>query len=161
MRMDEGVTAHLGFGANLGDREETIRRAAGALTGHPAIEVTAVSSLHETAPEGGPPDQPPYLNAAATVETTLGPGELLAVCLDVERFLGRERGERWGPRTIDIDLLLYGDAILDEPGLTVPHMEMFHRRFVLAPLAEIAPGARHPLLDLTVAELLARLDEAQ
>ena len=126
--------AYVGLGANLGDRERTLRAAVEALVAEDGIEVVAVSTLRETDPVGVG-DQPRFLNGAVALETSLD--ELL----DVERRLGRERsGERWGPRTIDLDLLLYGDETIDEPGLTVPHPRLHERRFVLEPLAELAPG---------------------
>ena len=104
--------------------------------------VVARSSIYETAPIG--PDQPDYLNAVLVVDTLLGPRPLLAMCLEIERELGRERRERWGPRVIDLDILLYADAVLDTPGLTVPHPRMHERRFVLEPLAEAWPAVEIP-----------------
>lgn len=104
--------------------------------------MVARSAIWETAPIG--PDQPDYLNAVIVLDTVLGPRPLLEACLGIERELGRERRERWGPRVIDLDLLLYGDAVVDAPGLTVPHPGMHERRFVLAPLAEAWPGVEIP-----------------
>jgi 2-amino-4-hydroxy-6-hydroxymethyldihydropteridine diphosphokinase len=128
--------AYVGLGANLGDREATMRRAIGLL----GVEVVAVSTLRETDPVGYE-DQPRFLNAAVAIETTLTPEELLDRLLAVERELGRTReGPRYGPRTIDLDLLLYGDEIVDEPGLRVPHPRLAERRFVLEPLFELEPG---------------------
>jgi 2-amino-4-hydroxy-6-hydroxymethyldihydropteridine diphosphokinase len=123
--------AYIGVGANLGDREATIRAALAALPG-----VVAVSELRETEPVGLV-DQPQFLNGAVALETELGPRELLETLLGIERELGRERRERWGPRTIDLDLLLYGDETIDEPGLTVPHPRLHERRFVLEPLLDL------------------------
>jgi 2-amino-4-hydroxy-6-hydroxymethyldihydropteridine diphosphokinase len=106
-------------------------------------DVLAVSSVWETAPIGGPP-QDDYLNAVVVVHTVLGPRPLLETCLDIERSVGRKRRERWGPRLLDLDLLLYGDATINAPGLRVPHPRMADRRFVLGPLAEVWPGAEVP-----------------
>jgi 2-amino-4-hydroxy-6-hydroxymethyldihydropteridine diphosphokinase len=106
-------------------------------------DALAVSSVWETAPIGGPP-QDDYLNAVVVVHTVLGPRPLLETCLDIERSVGRKRRERWGPRLLDLDLLLYGDATINAPGLRVPHPRMADRRFVLGPLAEVWPGAEVP-----------------
>jgi len=106
-------------------------------------EVVAVSSLWKTAPIGGPA-QGPYLNAVAVIDTVMGPRPLLDACLELERTGGRVRRDKWGPRLIDLDLLLYGDAVIDAPGLRVPHTRMIDRRFVLAPLAEVWPDAVVP-----------------
>ena len=130
--------AYVGVGANLGDREATIRAALEALPG-----VVAVSELRETDPVGVV-EQPPFLNGAVALETGLAPRELLDVLLSVERGLGRERRERWGPRTIDLDLLLYGDETIDEPGLTVPHPRLHERRFALEPLVDLDPELAIP-----------------
>jgi 2-amino-4-hydroxy-6-hydroxymethyldihydropteridine diphosphokinase len=147
------TTAYVGLGANLGDRRATIEQAVGLLR-EAGVEVLAVSSLRETDPVGFE-DQPQFLNGAIAVETTLTARELLDLLLETERRLGRTRaGPRFGPRTIDLDLLVYGDAELDEPGLTVPHPRLHERRFVLEPLAEIAPGLVVPGLG-TVEELMA------
>jgi 2-amino-4-hydroxy-6-hydroxymethyldihydropteridine diphosphokinase len=143
--------AYVGLGANLGDREATIRAALEALPG-----LVAVSSLRETEPVGKT-DQPRFLNAAAALETGLSARELLDVLLAVERGLGRERRERWGPRTIDLDLLLYGEERVEEPGLTVPHPHLHERRFALEPLAELDPELVVPGRG-RVKELLAKLD---
>jgi 2-amino-4-hydroxy-6-hydroxymethyldihydropteridine diphosphokinase len=129
-------TAYIGIGSNLGDRDAFIRRALELLRGEQGIEVAAVSSVRETDPIGVV-DQPRFLNAAARLETELRPPQLLARLLAVEQRLGRVRAERYGPRTIDLDLLLYGDEIVDEPGLRVPHPRLAERRFVLEPLAEL------------------------
>jgi 2-amino-4-hydroxy-6-hydroxymethyldihydropteridine diphosphokinase len=145
------TVAFVGLGANLGDREGTIRAAVSQLPG-----VVAVSPLRETDPVGLT-DQPRFLNGVAALETELPPRGLLDVLLAVERRLGRERGERWGPRTIDLDLLLYGDEVIDEDGLTVPHPHLHERRFVLEPLADLAPKLVVPGLG-GVEKLLAELD---
>jgi 2-amino-4-hydroxy-6-hydroxymethyldihydropteridine diphosphokinase len=132
--------AYVGLGANLGDREGALRAAVAALEATEEISVVAVSAFRETEPVGFL-DQPRFLNGAAAVETTLTPRELLHALLAVERSLGRTReGPRFGPRTIDLDLLLYGDESVDEPGLTVPHPRLRERAFALEPLAELDPG---------------------
>ena len=132
--------AFVGLGSNLGDREQTIARALALLGEHPDVEVLRVSRLRETAPWGYA-DQPAFLNGAALLETALPPRELLVTLLAVEQQLGRERDPavRYGPRTIDLDLLLYEDAVLDEPGLTLPHPRLHEREFALEPLAELEP----------------------
>jgi 2-amino-4-hydroxy-6-hydroxymethyldihydropteridine diphosphokinase len=137
--------AYVGLGANLGDREGTLRRAVELLAAEPGIEVVAVSSFRETEPVGYV-DQPAFLNGACAVETDLSPRDLLDRLLAVERVLGRERGTgpRWGPRTIDLDLLLYGQETVEEPGLTVPHPRLAERSFALEPLVELEPGLRLP-----------------
>jgi 2-amino-4-hydroxy-6-hydroxymethyldihydropteridine diphosphokinase len=145
------TVAYVGLGANLGEREETIRAAVAELP-----DVVAVSPLRETDPVGVT-DQPQFLNGVAALETELAPHELLDVLLAVERRLGRERRERWGPRTIDLDLLLYGDEVIDEDGLKIPHPRQSERRFVLEPLADLAPQLVVPGLG-RVEDLLAELD---
>ncbi len=132
--------AYVGLGANLGDRERTLREAVEALGAEDGVEVVAVSALRETDPVGVG-DQPRFVNGVAEVDTTLTARELLDRLLAVEQRFGRVRvpGEH-GPRTLDLDLLLYGEAQLDKPGLTVPHSRLHERRFVLEPLAELAPG---------------------
>jgi 2-amino-4-hydroxy-6-hydroxymethyldihydropteridine diphosphokinase len=151
--------AFVGLGANLGDRESTIRRALVLLGGRPCVKILLVSAFRETAPVGIV-DQPRFLNGAAMLETTLDPAALLAELLAVELELGRERvGPRNGPRTIDLDLLLYGEDVVDQPGLTVPHPRLHERAFALEPLAELDPSLRIPGHG-TVAEALAALDSA-
>ena len=133
------TTAYVALGANLGDREATLRAALELLDAHEAISVEAVSSLRDTEPVGLE-EQPRFLNGAARLTTTLTPRTLLDVLLEVERRLGRTReGVRFGPRTVDLDLLLHGDERLAEPGLTVPHPRLHERPFVLEPLHELAP----------------------
>jgi 2-amino-4-hydroxy-6-hydroxymethyldihydropteridine diphosphokinase len=150
------MRAYVGLGANLGDREGTIERALELLRAEPAIEVVAVSRLRETDPVGYF-DQPRFLNGAAAVETELSPRELLERLLAVERALGRAReGPRFGPRTIDLDLLLYGDRVVAEPGLRVPHPRLHERQFALEPLAELDPSLVVPGAG-TVGTLLAQL----
>ena len=130
--------AYVGVGANLGDREATIRAALAALPG-----VVGISALRETDPVGVV-EQPSFLNGAAALETELSPRQLLDALLDLERELGRERRERWGPRTIDLDLLLYDDETIDEPGLSVPHPRLHERRFALEPLLDLDPELTIP-----------------
>ncbi len=133
----------LGLGSNLGDRVRLVEQALAALEGSGRVRVVRRSSLYETAPVGRT-DQPAFVNMVALVETDLPPADLLALAHEVERSLGRVRGERWGPRPIDIDILLYGDVVVDAPGLVIPHPEITRRRFVLEPLLEIAPHAALP-----------------
>ncbi len=150
-------TAYISLGANLGDRERSLRRAIELLGTREGIRVARVSSLRETEP-WGPVEQPSFLNAAAELETSLEPRELLDALLAVERDLGRLReGLRYGPRTIDLDLLVYGDAVVAEPGLVLPHPRLHERGFALEPLAELDPDLVVPGHG-PVSALLAALD---
>jgi len=153
--MGDPVRAYIGLGSNLGDRERTIEHAVGLLHADRGLDVVSISSLRETEP-WGPVEQPRFLNGAVEVETSLEPRALLGVLLDIERRLGRVREERFGPRTIDLDLLVYGDAVVDEPGLIVPHPRLHERAFALEPLHELAPGLVVPGHG-SVADLLAAL----
>lgn len=146
--------AAFGLGSSLGDRRAHLEA---AVRGLAALgEVLSVSSFPETAPVGGPP-QPHYLNGAVVVATERTPLELLEAAQEIERRAGRERGVLWGPRTLDIDLLLYGDRVVREPGLVVPHPRLHERFFVMEPLAEIALDWPVPGLGRTVGELLRDL----
>ena len=148
--------AYVGLGSNLGAREETLRHAVEQLGEAEGVDVLAVSSLRETEPVGVV-DQPPFLNGAVQLETSLPPRELLDLLLVIERSLGRVRGARWGPRLVDLDLLLYGGEIVDEPGLRIPHPRLHERRFALEPLAELDPELAIPGR-ASVSALLAELD---
>jgi 2-amino-4-hydroxy-6-hydroxymethyldihydropteridine diphosphokinase len=135
------MRAAIGLGSNLGDRTRHIADAVAALS--ESGKLIRVSSLYESAPVGGP-EQGPYVNAVAVVDTEMSARELLERCLEIERQAGRERRERWGPRSLDLDVLLYGNEVIDEAGLTVPHSRMTERRFVLEPLLEVWPDATLP-----------------
>lgn len=145
----------VGCGANLGEPLRQLERAVELVRFMPGVECTAVSRFRETRPVGGPPGQPPYVNGAFLLETDLGPHEVLDMLLAVENTLERRRDERWGPRTVDLDLLLYDDVVLDTEALTLPHPRMATRRFVLEPCAEIAADLRHPGAGCSLRELLA------
>ena len=149
--------AYIALGANLGERERNIWDAVDRLEARDDIEVAQVSSLLENPAVGGTDDSPAFVNAAARVVTALSPEELLARLLEVERDMGRSRREKWEPRLIDLDLLLFGQRVVDTPRLKLPHPLMHERRFVLQPLAEIAPQVVHPVLRLTAAQLLQTL----
>jgi len=150
------VRAYVGLGSNLGDRAAYLLLGLSALSRLPETRLLRLSPVYETDPVG--PPQLPYLNMVAELETELSPKGLLAEMLRVEKALGRERRERWGPRTLDLDLLLYGDLVLEEAGLSVPHPRLHERAFVLVPLLDLLPEGRHPLLGQSFAELLASLD---
>jgi 2-amino-4-hydroxy-6-hydroxymethyldihydropteridine diphosphokinase len=151
------TVAVLGLGGNIGNTRELMAEAIKRLGRHPDIEVEAVSALYRT-PPWGKTDQPPFLNAAVRLDTRLTARALLDTILDVERRLGRERAERWGPRTIDIDILVYGDITVDEPGLHVPHPRLAERAFALAPLVDIMPRAE--ISGRPAVEWLALSDQA-
>jgi 2-amino-4-hydroxy-6-hydroxymethyldihydropteridine diphosphokinase len=150
------VKACVGLGSDLGDWAAYLLLGLSALSRLPKTHLLRLSPVYETDPVG--PPQPPYLNMVAELETELSPKGLLAEMLGVEKALGRERRERWGPRTLDLDLLLYGDLVLEEAGLSVPHPRLHERAFVLVPLLDLLPEGRHPLLGQSFAELLASLD---
>lgn len=148
--------AYVGLGSNLGEREHLIRTAAERLNLIPGTELVRVSSLYDTKPVGDI-EQPDYLNAVALVLTELDPERLLWNLLLIERELGRSRRRRWEPRPIDLDLIFFDNAVVEKPGLTVPHPEAHKRAFVLVPMSELAPNLVHPVLGKTMAELLGEL----
>lgn len=150
-------TAYIALGANLGDKEANLRLGVEALRATKGCQVLAVSDFLVTEPYGGV-EQDDFLNGAMKIRTLLTPHELLERLHEIEREAKRERVVRWGPRTLDLDILLYDDLILDEEELHIPHIEMYKRDFVLKPLCQIAPYVRHPVYNRTAAELLAALE---
>jgi 2-amino-4-hydroxy-6-hydroxymethyldihydropteridine diphosphokinase len=153
---DRAVRAALGLGSNLGDRAEILRSAVAEIGAASRIRLVAVSSVYETPPVGGPAGQGPYLNAVVVVDTDLSHGELLELAHAIEDKHARVREERWGPRTLDIDLLAVGSVVVVTPELTIPHPRATERAFVLVPWAEVDPGFEVPGAG-TVSTLLARL----
>jgi len=151
--------AFIGLGANVGDRERNIRRALALIGETGAGRLVRVSGLVETEPVGGPAGQGPYLNGAVEIETDLQPQDLLAALKDIEKRVGRVERQRWGPREVDLDILLYDDLVLDSAALRIPHPRMLERRFVLGPLAEIAKGVIHPISGRTIARHAAEIEE--
>ncbi|MBI5428280.1 MAG: 2-amino-4-hydroxy-6-hydroxymethyldihydropteridine diphosphokinase [Nitrospinae bacterium] len=152
-------TAYIGIGSNLENPLKNCKEAIGRLSARKGITLTARSSFYKTEPVGIT-DQDWFVNAVVEVRTTLDPPALLEALLEIERGMGRIRGKKWGPRSIDLDLLFHEDAVLDLPGLTLPHPEIPRRRFILAPMSEIAGGFQHPVLKRTVNDLLAELPES-
>lgn len=148
-------TAYLGLGSNLGNRLAFLRGGRDTLVKQPGIELIRTSGVYETEAIGGPPDNPHFLNAVIQIQTSLEPAQLLAACLATENEFGRSRPARWAPRTLDIDILFYADQVVSEEHLKIPHPRLQERAFVLAPLVEIAPDFKHPLLDQTLVELAA------
>ncbi len=151
------VTCVVALGSNLGDRLANLRAGVDGLTAAARVEVTAVSRLYETAPVGGPDDQGAYLNAVLRAETSLDAADLLALLHRIESERERRREVRWGPRTLDLDLLVHGGLVSDEPSLRVPHPRLHERRFVLVPVCDVAPDLAHPRLGRTMVDLLAEL----
>ena len=151
------VTGFLGFGTNLGDRKGNLAEALTSLNNRPDLAVLRTSSIYETEP-WGLADQPKFLNMVAEIATSIPPGELLKRVKKLEHDMGREDGPRFGPRLIDIDILLLEDQVVDEPDLNVPHISLHERAFVLVPLAELAPDLVHPILDVTIGKLAERVD---
>jgi len=151
--------AYVGLGSNIEPRDKYIERALNLLSGHARIEVQKVSSIYETEAVGGPSGQKKYLNAVCRIRTDLAPEALLDVLQDIEQQLGRKRQVRWGPRTIDLDILLFGQQIIATDRLVVPHALMHQRRFVMQGLAEIAPEAMHPILQMSAQTILESLGE--
>lgn len=147
---------YIGFGSNLGYREGNIATALRLLADAPSVKMEAVSSLYESEPVG-PVDQPWFLNGVARIQTELEPLALLELLQAIEERLGRKRGVRWGPRTIDLDILLYGDLVMDDHRLIIPHPELEKRGFVLRPLVELDPSLIHPLSGKRLVNLLAQL----
>jgi 2-amino-4-hydroxy-6-hydroxymethyldihydropteridine diphosphokinase len=152
--------ALIALGSNLGDRATLLQEAVASLAGSAGVRLIRHSSWVETAPIGGPAGQQPFLNGAVVVETSLEPEALHALLLDLECRAGRQRERRWGPRTLDLDLLLYDDCVRQTPKLHIPHPRLALRRFVLAPAAEVAPEMRHPQIGWTIRQLLDHLDHA-
>ena len=150
------ATVLVALGSNLGDRRAHLEQALGRLAAVPGVRSVQAGDVFETAPVGGPP-QGPYLNACALLETSLAPHAVLAALRAVEAVASRVRHERWGPRTLDLDLLLHGDTLQEDSDLTVPHPRMLERAFVLVPAAELAPGLVHPGVGRTLSDLAREL----
>lgn len=157
--MKPSQRAAIALGSNLGDSCATLKAACDRLANHPQIHGIRCSSLYQTPPVG--PPQPDYVNACAVLETGLEAIALLDELLAIEQAFGRERLDHWGPRTLDLDLLLYGDAVIDHPRLQVPHPRMAERGFVLLPLSEIAPDWQHPVLRQPIFALKSQVDCSQ
>ena len=151
------VTAYLGLGANLGDRQDNLQAALRLLSVAQGVEIVRCSQVYETEP-WGVADQPKFLNCVADAAVTLEPEALLVLCKEVESEVGRTAGPRWGPRYIDVDILLYGSQNIDLPDLEIPHPRLHMRAFALAPLAELDPEAWHPILERTVGDLAATVE---
>lgn len=149
--------AFLGFGGNLGNPLDNFRQARQQLAKHPQVEVVAVSPIYQTPPVGGPDGQPDYLNCAIEIRTGLTALDLLQLCRQIEDDAGRIRDIPWGPRTLDIDLLIIDNLIMDAPPLTLPHPRLHQRHFVLLPLHDLAPQLNHPVLHETICNLLQQL----
>jgi 2-amino-4-hydroxy-6-hydroxymethyldihydropteridine diphosphokinase len=156
--MDTGSLAIVGLGSNLGDRGAILDQALDALQAEPHVHLHTISAYYESPPVGGPEGQGAYLNAAALLEPSIDPLSLLELLHRIEAKFGRERKERWGPRTLDIDLLLYGEEVRRTPQIVLPHPRLAFRRFALAPAVEVAPWCIDPLTGLTINELLVGLD---
>lgn len=152
--------AYIGLGSNMGDKAANLKRAIEELGKVPGNKVLAVSSFYETEPVGNI-EQDWFINAAVKIETGLTPRELLEVLLKIEKELGRVRDERWGPRAIDLDILLYDDLVLNDEGLVIPHPYLHERGFVLVPLSEIAPEVIHPIFKKSIQELLEELEDSK
>ncbi len=153
----EHIKSYLSLGSNLGDREANLLEAARRLKEDRQLVLSRASSIYETSPWGYA-NQPDFLNLVLEVRTMLSPTELLKSAKALEKEMGREPCIRYGPRLIDVDLLLYGDLVYDKPGLQIPHPRLHQRMFVLAPLEELAPGLMHPTLRLTIEQLAHRAD---
>jgi len=147
------ITAYIGIGSNLGDRLENLKAAARLIENSEDVELKAVSSAYESAAIG--PEQPDYVNAAVEIRTNLNADELLKLCTGIEDEMGRKRtDQKWAPRNIDLDILLYGDVMVDTPDLKVPHVELTNRAFVLLPLTELNPELIHPVRNIKLSEFI-------
>jgi 2-amino-4-hydroxy-6-hydroxymethyldihydropteridine diphosphokinase len=155
---DPSVIAHVALGSSLGDRARLLDAAVERLDRTPGVQVLRRSRRYDTAPAGGEARER-FLNAVVEVAAAVGPAELLRICKAIERDLGRLPGARWADRPIDLDVVLWGEEIVEQPDLVVPHPELHRRRFVLAPLCDLVPEARHPRLGRTMAELLTALGD--
>lgn len=155
------ATAFIGFGSNLGNRIDFCDRAVTLLSVLPHSRLDAVSSLYETEPldDGATPGPAWFLNGVVQIETNIAPHSLLEICREIERALGRDQDNRKGPRTLDLDLLLYDDCVLTQSALSVPHPRLHQRRFVLVPLVELDPERRHPVLGQRLNDLLSQLTD--
>jgi 2-amino-4-hydroxy-6-hydroxymethyldihydropteridine diphosphokinase len=151
------MLAYIGIGSNLGEKVENCRRAIEAIGSDARNRVVGCSRLFRTEPVGKK-DQEWFINGVAAVETTMSPRELLEFLLSIEKEMGRARIERWGPRIIDLDILFYGDRVLNEEGLQIPHPRLHERRFVMVPLKDIAPDLVHPIFQRTVSQILGELN---
>ncbi len=155
------IIAYLGLGSNLGDRRGHLAGARAALSETGLVRPCGASPLYLAEAVGGPPGQPDFFNAVLRVETSCSPRQLLESCQTIEGCFGRKRNEMWGPRTLDIDLLFFGDRICREAGLEIPHPRLHERRFVLAPLRDLAPELVHPLLQMKIDRLYESLRNSQ